>query len=347
MYDLTLCAGTYDPDRVFIRTEDLRAQCKSVSGEQEPESHGSNRSPKKKLFGVTLPNFSRASDTSTTPAMPHKAAQVLGATPPSKPRRIQSRPIRSAQVSGTPTKMPKPDVGKPLAAKVHGRSESKSNHSNTTRGSRRSECRTPEKENTPPREQPSSVESTPPTPPAKDTPPNFPLPTTTVNPPSPLHRAPSYEDLRECYGALSGKEERAELPFPKFALSPSPPKTALLGTGGEDPVKFRPYNADDYTKLIEGEALQWLHTDEDATCEGKEGNHSAPLAETGNNELQLPQSSRSDELHYNDKLSLRLSPIPPRFYSPSDRSFQLNDNGESPSQNVSEALPLESQHRLE
>lgn len=344
MYDLTLCAGTWDPDRVFIRTEDLRAQCKSVSSEQEPESHGLNRSPKKKRFGVSFPTFSRASGTSTTPAMPHKAAQVLGATPPSKPRRIQSRPIRSAQVSETPTKTSKSDIGKPLAVKVHGRSESKSNHSNTTRGSRRSECRTPEKENTPPREKPSSIESTPPTPPAKDTPPNFPLPTTSVNPPSPLHRAPSYEDLRECYGAPPGEELQAELLFPRFALSPSPPKTALLGTGGESPAKFRPFNAEDYTKLIQGEALQWPHTDEDATCEGKEGNHSAPLAVNGNNELQLPQSSRSDEIHYNDRISRRLSPLPPRFYSPSDRSFQLSNNGESPSQNVSEALSL---HHIE
>lgn len=110
------------------------------------------------------------------------------------------------------------------------------------------------------------------------------------------------------------------------------------------PTKFRPYTAEDYTRLIEGEALQWPYPDEDEIHEVKDGGHSAPLATERQEELlQLPQSSRSDGNHYNERLGRRLSPLPPRFYSPSDRSVQLFRDGESPSQNVSDScsFPLQ------
>ena len=128
-----------------------------------------------------------------------------------------------------------------------------------------------------------------------------------------------------------------QLSFPIFALSPSPPKTATQGTGGESPAKFNPFTAEEYTKLIVGEALGWRFAEDEENSEVKEGNFSAPLASAkdGHGLLQLPLSSRSDENHYNERLSRRLSPLPPRFYSPSDRSVQLFKDGESPSQNVS------------
>lgn len=260
-----------------------------------------------------------------------------------KPRRIQPRPIKSAQVLKTPTKMSRSGtVGKALPAKVYGSNNSKSHHSAPTRGSHTPRRRSPGKENTPPHEQTqtqttanSCFESMPPpTPPAKDTPPEFRLP---VGPPSPLRRAPSHDDLRESYGAAPGRGTQVQLPFPMFALSLSPPKTAIHGTGGESPSKFLPFSAEDYTKLIEGEALGWRFADDEGYSEVKEGNFSAPLVHVKDSHgmLQLPLSSRSDDDHYNERLSRRLSPLPPRFYSPSNRSVRLFKDGESPSQNVS------------
>lgn len=271
------------------------------------------------------------------PAMPAKAAQVLGATPSRKPRRIQPRPIRSAQVLKTPTKIARSETGKSLPAKVYGNNYARTHHSNAARGNRTTGRRSPGKENTPPHGQTtanSSFESMPPpTPPAKDTPPEFRLP---ANPPSPLRRAPSHDDLRESYGVMPDRGTQSQLPFPMFALSPLPPKTAIQGNGGMSPTKFRPYTAEDYTKLIEGEAPQWPYPDEDVVSEVKKGNYSAPLAKDSHELLQLPQSSHSDDNHYNERLDRRLSPLPPRFYSPSDRSVQLFKDGESPSQNVSD-----------
>ncbi|KAF2629375.1 hypothetical protein BU25DRAFT_457045 [Macroventuria anomochaeta] len=328
--------GAIDPDKVFVRTEDLRAQCRAASGEKQPEGDEPTKSPKKKLFGVSLPMFSRTSAAGAAPAMPSKAAQVLGTTPARKPRRIEPRPIRSARVLKTPTKVPRSDTANSLPAKVYGQTNPATSHySTSTRRNRTPGRRSPGKENTSPQEQATANSSfdsmPPPTPPAKDTPPELRLP---VNPPSPLRRAPSHEDLRESYGDLPDRGMQVQLQFPMFALSPSPPKTAIHSNSGVSPTKFRPYTAEDYTKLIEGEALQWPYPEEDGVGEVKGSNHSAPLVTEGQELLQLPLSSRSDDNHYNDRLGRRLSPLPPRFYSPSDRSVQLFRDGESPSHNT-------------
>lgn len=271
------------------------------------------------------------------PDMPTKAAKVLGAhgTSEHKPRRIKPRPIKSAQVLKTPIKMTS-TVGMTLPAQVYGNSYTKTHRSAPTRGNHTNGRRSQGEDKTPPHDQTTantSFESTsPPTPPAKDTPPDFRLPS---GPPSPLRRAPSHDDLRESYGVVTDRGAQLQLPFPMFALSPSPPKTAIHGTGGESPSKFRPYTADEYTKLIGGEAIGWRFADGEEDSEVKEGNFSAPLVKGSPGLLQFPLSSRSDDDHYSERLNRRLSPLPPRFYSPSNHSVQLFKDGESPSRNVS------------
>ena len=213
----------------------------------------------------------------------------------------------------------------------------RAHYSTSTRRNRTTGRKSPEQKNIPLHEQAAANSSfdsmTPPTPPAKDTPPK---PRLAVNPPSPLRRAPPHEDLRECYGDLSDRGSHEQLQFPMFALSPSPLKTAIQGKGGVSPTKFCPYTVEDYSKLIEGEALQWPYPEEDEVSEVKAGGHSAPLVAESRHSLQLPLSSRSEDRHYNERLGRRLSPLPPRFYSPSNRSVQLFGDGESPSQNVSD-----------
>ena len=285
-----------------------------------------------------MPTFSRTLTTGVTPDIPSKAAQVLGTTPSRKPRRIQPRPIKSARALKTPTKVPRSDTAKSLSGKVYGTNSTRTPYSRSAHGNHTTRRRSLGKENTPPQGQTAANfpfdSMPPPTPPAKDTPPGFRL---SVNPPSPLRRAPSHEDLRESYGGLPNRGTQVQLHFPLFALSPSPPKTAIYGNGGRSPTKPHLYTAEDYTKLIEGEALQWPYPDEHGTRETKNGGHSAPLTHESQELLQLPQSSRSDDEHYNKRLGRRLSPLLPRFYSPSDRSVQLFKDGESPSQNVSDS----------
>lgn len=275
--------------------------------------------------------------------MPTKAAQVLGTTPSRKPRRIAPRPIKSARALKTPTKVPRTDTARSLPGKAYNENNATRTHqSGPSRPNRTTGRRSPGKENLQPQGQAvanTSFESMPPpTPPAKDTPPESRL---LVNPSSPLRRAPSHEDLRESYGGLPDRGTQVQLQFPMFALSPSPLKTAIHGNGGASPTKFRPYTAEDYTKLIEGEVLQWPYPEEDGVFGAKERGRSAPLATGDSDLLQLPHADRwSEDNHYNERLGRRLSPLPPRFYSPSDRSVQLFKDGESPSQNVSEIRPF-------
>ncbi|KZM23871.1 uncharacterized protein EKO05_0011468 [Ascochyta rabiei] len=333
----TPTTGTIDPERVFIRTEDLRAQCRAASGEKKLESDEPSKSPKKKLFGVSLPTFSRTPANGVPPAMPSKAAQVLGTSPSRKSRRIQPRPIKSARVMKTPTKVPRSDTANSLPAKVYSQTNpTRTRYGGSTLRNRTTGRKSPGKENVQPQGQATvnlSFESMPPpTPPAKDTPPELRPP---VNPPSPLRRAPSRENLRESYGELTDRGIQMQLQFPMFALSPLPPKTAIHGSIGTSPTKFRPYTAEDYTRLIEDGAKKWPYPEEDAADEVKTGGHSAPMATEGHDLPRLPHTGRwSDDNHYNERLGRRLSPLPPRFYSPSDRSVQLFKDGESPSQNT-------------
>lgn len=331
--ELTL-VGIVDPEKVFIRTEDLRAQCRAASNETKPDNEEPSKSPKKKLFGVSLPTFSRTS--ATTPAMSSKAAQVLGTSSTRKPRYFEPRPIKSARVLKTPTKAPRSDTAKSLPGKVYDQHPARVHHRTSSRRNHTIGHRSPGMGRKQPKGQATASASfesmPPPTPPMKDTPPEV---RHAENPPSPLRRAPSNRDLRESFGNSRGKGLQLDVQFPKFALSPSPPKTAIHGQSVGSPTKIRSYTAEDYTRLIEGEALQWPYPEDNGLGEVKEGGRSAPLS-VARDVLPLPLSSRSDTNHYNERLGRRLSPLPPRFYSPSDRSVQLFKDGESPSQNVSD-----------
>ncbi|CAO2651519.1 Nn.00g040890.m01.CDS01 [Neocucurbitaria sp. VM-36] len=333
--------GTANKDDVYIRTEDLRAQCRAVSGDRQPASDEPTKSPKKKMFGsMQMFNpFSRTSNHSPTPIMPSKAAQVLG-TSARKPNVVKVRPIKPSQPFRTPTKITRSDTSKSLPGKIvdpqgyarrHHSGSSRRNRTAGGRSSGKSSHQSPDVENAPPMpEVNASFESAPPpTPPAKDTPPECRPP---MPPQSPLRRAPPSEDLRESYETFVDKNMK--LHFPDFTLSPSPATIASPGNEGRSPAKFRPYTAQDYTKLIEGEPLQWPHANVDDWSGQQESKHSASLSARDSAVPQLSSPDRwSDEHRYNDGHSHRCSLIPPRFYSPSNRSVRLFAEGETPSKN--------------
>lgn len=272
--------------------------------------------------------------------MPSKAAQVFG-TSERKPNRVVVRPIKPASSFVTPSTVPHSDTSKSLPGKlVDPHSNVRRRHSGAyrrNRAGRRSSGRGSK--------QSSDVESTPPlpkiitpyesisppTPPAKDTPPNH---RPADLPPSPLRRAHPSEDLRESYGANVGNGMK--LQFPQFALSPSLSQSAVPNHGGTSPTKALPYTAEDYKKLIQGEALQWRYPDVSDVSSEKEGSRNAPPAAENVKALQLPHPNRqSNGLHDNNRNSSQLSPLPPRFYSPSNRSAHSFAEGETPSKNVS------------
>lgn len=209
----------------------------------------------------------------------------------------------------------------------------------------------------------------PPTPPAKDTPPECKPAGRSA---SPLRRAPPGTNrLRDDYEADEGDGVMSQ--FPAFALSPSPGKAYNAEGAGKSPTKHLPCTANEYHKLIAGEPLPWASLAQDSSPgqnqisplsfsplggnlagplnmpakhwseEGyynyrheSKDSHSAPLDSDNRASLQMPREDRrSEDYLQSNRNSRRYSPLPPRFYSPSDRSVQLFADGETPSKNVS------------
>jgi hypothetical protein len=276
--------------------QDLRKECRAASAEQKSERQEPARSPKKKLFGMHLPTFGRSS--TPTPPMPSKAAQVFGQTP-RNPTKVVVRPIKPAAIMNTPTKAPRSDTAKSLPAKLLNQDVySRSHHSSAARRNRAVSRRSPPRinkqpsnvENTPPVPSlTSSFEFAPPTPPKKDTPPDG---RASVQPTSPLRRTAPSDRLRESYGA--DLNVATQLRFPAFALSPTPSKRYSHEHGAKSPTKHVRSTADEYQKLIAGQALPWPSPTRDDPVQEQEGCQETPSQAKHKRELSETLSHRAD-----------------------------------------------------
>ncbi|KAL5114887.1 hypothetical protein ACEQ8H_007205 [Pleosporales sp. CAS-2024a] len=363
----TPLANTVGDNEVLILTTDLRKQCRAASEEhqQQPPHQEVIKSPKKKLFGMQLPNFGRSS--TPVPAMPSKAAQVLGQAP-RNPTKVVVRPLKPAGPFKTPTKAPRCDTAKSLPAKlVNPDSSTRSHHTGTARPipdvNRRPPPRIEEQPSNSPPEAPalnSSFDSGPPTPPAKDTPPD--VRAAPVEPTSPLRRTAPSNRLRESYGADGNAV--GQLRLLDFALSPSRTKSYASDNAGQSPTKRIPSTADDYKRLIAGQPQFWPSPTRDnrpsevedeslPSVRGQsEGEPEVVVKDFGQQDQptgggvlssrlsgppQFPlltgRKSEDYPYQYSDRGSLHYSPLPPRFYSPSNRSVQDFAAGETPSKN--------------
>jgi hypothetical protein len=331
-------------DEVYIRTEDLRPQCRVAGGEQQPEREQPPKSPKKKLFQNLRNTFSKSSSATVPPAMPNKAAQIFG-TATRQARIIPVRPIKPARpIDSTPTRTSRSDTVKSLPAKiVNPDGYAHRHHSGSSRRHRTSGRGSPgrgspekqsfDRENTTPLSDVNASFNSvnPPPPPAKDTPPPG------QRPASPLRRAAAARnDLREKYSDLKGTV--GDVRFPGFDLSPLPSSDVVPGYGEASPIKFRPYTAEDYTKLIEGEPMRWPHPSRADSPSKADGKYPAPLAGANLGPLQLPRPDRKREERPNPTLETNAypySPLQPRFYSPTHLAARGFAEGETPSKNVS------------
>lgn len=335
-----------DEDDVYIRTQDLRQQCRIASEEQPPDRDEPPKSPKRKLFQNLRNTFSKSSSAAPTPVMPNKAAQIFG-TAARQGRTIPVRPIKPARPKETtPTRVSRSGTAKSLPAKIvnpdsyahrHRSGSSRRSRSSGRGSSGKGGPRKPSSdiEDTPPafRVNASFDSLSPPPPPAKDTPP------AAQRPASPLRRAARAGDLRGSYSTFT--DDIGTVRFPEFDLSPFPSTGVLPEDGGSSPTKFRPYTAEDYSKLIEGEAMQWPYPDRNDSLSKARCKHSALLAGANLSVLQLPHPDRRSEEHPTAALdddnntAYTYSPLRPRFYSPTHLSARGFAEGETPSKNVS------------
>jgi hypothetical protein len=321
----------------------LRRQCRVASGEQQPERDEPPKSPKKKLFQNLRNTFSKSSSAAAPPAMPSKAAQIFG-TAARQARNIPVRPIKPARpVESTPTRTSRSDTVKSLPSKIvdpdsyaHGHHSGSSRRYHTSgRGSAGRGNLTKQSHDLEDTASESDVNAStdsviPPPPPAKDTPP------AAQRPASPLRRAaPTRGNLRESYADLNANVD--DIRFPDFALSPARWSGMLPEYGGLSPTKSQPYTAEDYTKLIEGEAMQWPYPTRNDLLSKAEGKHPVPLAGANLGSLRLPRPDRMEEGRPNSKQEANAVDGPklqPCFYSPSHLPAPSFAGGVTPSKNV-------------
>ncbi|KAH8704643.1 hypothetical protein GQ44DRAFT_716384, partial [Phaeosphaeriaceae sp. PMI808] len=352
---------------VIIMTQDLRRQCRAVSGEKKMERVEPVKSPKKKIFGMNLPTFGRISSNGPAPSMPSKAAQVLGQVPRNASK-VVVRPIKPARPVGTPTKAPRSETSKSLPAKLLNQdTHVQRYHRNTARRNRTASRKSPPRgiqqprntENIPPVPNlksalaNSSFESgPPPTPPAKDTPPDG---RALVQPPSPLRRSAPFESLRERYETNNDSEAQLQLPL-SSVLFFAPTKPFDSEIAGKSPTKHVPYTAEEYQLLIRGTPLSWVSpvktSDDDSSTSGlqelkieaesqneeglgemTEEQNKSPRSIPANEDLFIMQWSEEQPIPFVKRNSLHYNSLLPRFYSPSNRSVQLFAEGETPSKN--------------
>lgn len=276
--------GDTDPRVAEIVTWDRTQETREQVGAGINEE--GRKSPKKKIFGMALPDFLSSASLhnppvadAQAPSMPPKAAQILG--------------THDAHRTGKMTPTPFLEASKALL-----------NASRTALGTKGS------------RKNPSASDSTlPPTPPQKDTPPHL--------------------AFRAELEAPNSLDEQSDIPtFLK------PIQETDDGQKYESPTKFHPYTAADYAKLVSYPSISSACGQIDVTLEksdGNEGHDDENGADhddsgTGNGPGRLCITPVQEYPTWWKKRSL--VGLPPTFYSPSNRSIKMFEDGR-PSRNVS------------
>ncbi|EUC48151.1 hypothetical protein COCMIDRAFT_88146 [Bipolaris oryzae ATCC 44560] len=227
----TPTTGHLNENDIYVRTEDLRSQCRATNTETEGDQDDATKSPKKKLFQNIRNPFSKSSSSIAPPPMPSKAAQVLG-TAARQPRVVQVRPIKPAvPIQPRPAKPSRSETVKSLPTKVvnpdsyahrhlYGPLRCSPTTGNASPDRHGFKMQSSDAENNSPTSafvaSPNSI--IPPTPPAKDTPP-------TQRPASPLRRVAPAQDLRQSYDQKGEKSMQLHLPnfdFQEASLLPRP-----------------------------------------------------------------------------------------------------------------------------
>ncbi|KAJ4356418.1 uncharacterized protein N0V89_004451 [Didymosphaeria variabile] len=284
----------------YVSINDLRpGRISQVSKHSEQEIV--TRSPKKKIFGVSIPFSSRpVVSTGPTPPMPLKAARLMGTSPSGKNRKFSPLARMAAGVS-----VPRSDTSKSLPSKLfnqpvrHGRRRSPVQLSPRGRTGRRpSPPKSPAKATVFSHEQTlealtgSGEVEAPPIPPRKDS--------------LPPHIRQLFPDLDRKIEALKAMENKSPPRTVSQLLRPPTPETEpedfhdsgmklflpsvleidpIPSKGGGSPSKYCPPGTADKPGFVEGEPLFSAHGVIAYTTEEDEPSHSAPLKSPDNTPL--------------------------------------------------------------
>ncbi|KAJ4294014.1 hypothetical protein N0V90_007703 [Kalmusia sp. IMI 367209] len=238
-----------------VKINDFRLGRRGSESTKASDRETVTRSPKKKLFGVSIPFSRNSTNKEPPPPMPRKVAKVLGSSPPGKQRKFS--PLRNAGVI-----VPRSDTSKSLPSKLfyqtghHGRRRSPihegtsrvrpSRRSPTTKATPFSHAKTLEALTA------ADEAEIPPTPPRKD---------------SLLFNYRQIETLRVVNPSRTVSQllrpPRTPAMEPddfkdngmKLVVPPVPNLDPIPSTGGRSPSKYCPKSAADEAELVEGNKI--------------------------------------------------------------------------------------------
>lgn len=323
--------GAQLPDHHVTR-KDLRPARRGSESSKYSERDERAKSPKKKIFGMSMPTFKTSSNNAPTPPMPAKVAKVLGTSPPGKAR----KPSPHSSNHTARFAMPRSDTSKSLPSKTYNQRDHhrrhrrhSPNHSTSSQhtASRRSPTKMVQFPNIKQGNHAhgSSSESlgpAPPPPPQKDTPPDR-KGKYEVSQMSWLMRGPPPEERSKDPEDFIDKGMKLHIPI-------APKVNPIPSNGGQSPSKYCPTGVEDHARLIEAERITSAYGELESIEDESEDRHSAPLENQNSGALETPRPPRWSDGHHlpprtplSAKLSGRkpqLQCLPASVYTPDSNS---------------------------
>ncbi|KAF2751272.1 hypothetical protein M011DRAFT_473773 [Sporormia fimetaria CBS 119925] len=266
------------------------------------------KSPKKKIFGMSIPTFGKSTvSVSPAPAMPSKAAEILGATrltsspAPAKRRDMPSLPWRPP---------PRSETSKSLPALYDNESQS---------GRQKHQHSIPSRNPSSPRKSKASGSSQ--------------QGSNWNTQPSVNQDAPRRSPSKATHSKKKHSVQLSDNSIPVLNLGSS--ADPVPSNGKPSPTKFRPYQAEEYAKLVE--APQVLSSRAEVFAGAVELEGDVPENVTKQKDTESPTAYPEWWLNERAKgfpnAQNDLPALPPAFYSPADFARSLFEDGH-PSHNT-------------
>lgn len=279
----------------YIKTNDLRPAY-GVVVSQGADDEERAKSPKKKIFGMSIPTFRTSAASVPTPPMPPKVAKVLGTSPPGRGKRFSPHPGKSTKFGSTP----RSDTSKSLPSLLNNHNSHRNRRAyHDHDGSLRYRAASRNSSTKAGRVQVSLDTSmprlaVPPTPPKKDTPPD---------------ENRNLEANQNCGRSQQLQDEGSEEDFIDTGMKlhfPSTPNVDLaLAYGRRSPNKFPSHCAEDYVKPIQGPRVLSAYEEIDGTDNKLQRNVVPPLQARNSESFPTPRPKRwSEELASPSRTSL-------------------------------------------
>lgn len=319
---MLILAGVPEVPESFVKVNDLRSVYSRHEASLPVDRETVTKSPKKKLFGISVPFTKSSTPSEAVPPMPRKVAKVLGANPPARKCPPLSHATRKFSPIAPRKGVPKSSTSKSLPVKTLSYSPRQNRrrspiHESPSRA--RPNHRSPTAKAAPFSHLKTLAALTradeadvPPTPPRKDS-----LPLIKADAEAENTKAPS-RTVSQLLRAPTPERETVEIQDRgmKLFVPLGPAAEPVPSQRGSSPVKYCPAGAGDQAELVQGRPLLSAHG-EVSYANNPATPHSAPL------EMEEPVTFNNNISSHGQRRVAGLSLPPP---TPTPRTARLKNS---------------------